>query len=64
MVEEADLLEQLKVCPHRPWFCIINQREMNRADVCVFFVPRSLRTSTSWVAESSTRFLLTWRSTC
>lgn len=34
MVEEADLLEQLKVCPHRPWFCIINQREMNRADVC------------------------------
>uniref|UniRef100_A0A669DKG2 Gamma-tubulin complex component n=1 Tax=Oreochromis niloticus TaxID=8128 RepID=A0A669DKG2_ORENI len=31
MVEEADLLEQLKVCPHRPWFCIINQREMNQA---------------------------------
>uniref|UniRef100_A0A3Q1G5V8 Gamma-tubulin complex component n=1 Tax=Acanthochromis polyacanthus TaxID=80966 RepID=A0A3Q1G5V8_9TELE len=36
MVEESDLLEQLKVCTRHTWFCFINQWNMKGTDVCVF----------------------------
>lgn len=35
MVEESDLLEQLKVCINHTWLCIINQCQMSSIDACV-----------------------------